>query len=382
MAISLTAGMRSNLFSLQQTAKLMDQTAIRLNTGKKVNSALDDPISFFAAKDHMSRASDLETLKNGMSESIQTITAANNGIESIIDLLDAAKAKAESAKSAEDGSGCITQTVTLSGVTVGDTITLGGNIYTAGTETTGRTFEASAAIADSVAAANLMTLINSNDESNPEGAAGSTGVIDIEATAINGSKITLGTTGVDMIDSHVTSSSSTHFGENMLSASGELTSLKGEYDALLAQINTLATDAQYKGTNLLASDDLTVDFEGNNSLSVLGFSAANTDLNVTSSTWVSANNTTINNDILSLETAVATLESKASGLASSLSIVTVRQDFTENMINTLTTGADNLTLADMNEEGANMLMLQTQQALGTNSLSLAAQTAQGVLRLF
>ena len=60
MAISLTAGMRSNLINLQNTAKLMEQTAVRLNTGKKVNSALDDPISYFTAKDHMSRVSDHE----------------------------------------------------------------------------------------------------------------------------------------------------------------------------------------------------------------------------------------------------------------------------------------------------------------------------------
>jgi len=65
-----------------------------------------------------------------------------------------------------------------------------------------------------------------------------------------------------------------------------------------------------------------------------------------------------------------------------MSIVTIRQDFTTGMIATLQTGADNLTLADMNEEGANMLMLQTRQSLGTTALSLASQAAQSVLRLF
>ena len=69
-------------------------------------------------------------------------------------------------------------------------------------------------------------------------------------------------------------------------------------------------------------------------------------------------------------------------MSSNLSVVTVRQDFTEKMINTLEDGAVNLTIADMNEEGANMLMLQTRQALGTTSLSLASQAAQSVLRLF
>jgi len=69
-------------------------------------------------------------------------------------------------------------------------------------------------------------------------------------------------------------------------------------------------------------------------------------------------------------------------LASSLSTISSREDFTENMINTLNTGADTLTLADMNEEGANMLMLQTRQALGVSSLSMSSQASQAVLRLF
>jgi flagellin-like hook-associated protein FlgL len=69
-------------------------------------------------------------------------------------------------------------------------------------------------------------------------------------------------------------------------------------------------------------------------------------------------------------------------MAANLSVVSTRQDFTDSMINTLQIGADNLTLADTNEEGANMLMLQTRQNLGISSLSMASQAAQAVLRLF
>ena len=137
MAISLTAGMRSNLINLQNTSKLMEQTAVRLNTGKKVNSALDDPISYFTAKGHMSRAADLGTLKNGMSEGIQTITAANNSIESIIGLISAAKAKAESAKSADTGTTSDAIMLTLSTVQAGDVVTIGGEAYTACAEAGG-----------------------------------------------------------------------------------------------------------------------------------------------------------------------------------------------------------------------------------------------------
>ncbi|MCK7508769.1 MAG: hypothetical protein MZV70_35230 [Desulfobacterales bacterium] len=77
-----------------------------------------------------------------------------------------------------------------------------------------------------------------------------------------------------------------------------------------------------------------------------------------------------------------TLRTESSKLANNLSIITARQEFTQGMINVLKDGAAGLTNADMNEEGANMLMLQTRQALGTTSLSLASQAAQSVLRLF
>ena len=66
--INLTPGMRANLFSLQNTSKNMEITQERLATGLKVNSALDDPINFFAAQEHNLRASDLAARKDGMSD--------------------------------------------------------------------------------------------------------------------------------------------------------------------------------------------------------------------------------------------------------------------------------------------------------------------------
>ena len=98
--ISLTSGMRANLFSLQKTSLDMEVTQKRLSTGLKVNSALDDPINFFTAQEHKMRASDLASRKDGMSEAIQTIKAANVGIEGINNLIAQAKSLAQSALSA------------------------------------------------------------------------------------------------------------------------------------------------------------------------------------------------------------------------------------------------------------------------------------------
>ena len=98
--ISLTPGMRANLFSLQQTSKDFEIVQKRLSTGLRVNSALDDPINFFTAQEHRLRASDLAARKDGMSEAIQTIKAANVGVENINSLIAQAKSLAQSALSA------------------------------------------------------------------------------------------------------------------------------------------------------------------------------------------------------------------------------------------------------------------------------------------
>jgi flagellin-like hook-associated protein FlgL len=285
--ISLTAGMQANLFNLQATAKLMEQTQLRLSTGKRVNSALDDPINYWAALGHMQRASDLSVRKDEMSEAIQTVKAADTGIESIVNLIQQAKTLAQSALSATTSS----------------------------------------------AAENYANMFNE----------------------------------------------------------------------VRQQINDMAIDSGYKGSNLLTSDtnaELTVKFNegGSATLDIIGFEARIVDEgtnsqihfdSVVTTDWVTGdgtdfyiNQTNIEADIDDLDTSISTLRSEASELATNLSIITERQEFTDGMIQTLTEGANTLTNADMNEEGANMLMLQTRQALGTTALSLASQAAQSVLRLF
>ena len=90
----------------------------------------------------------------------------------------------------------------------------------------------------------------------------------------------------------------------------------------------------------------------------------------------------IDTEIGKLDVALKTLRNQASQFGSNLTTVQTRQDFTKNLIATLQTGADNLVLADTNEEGANLLALQTRQQLSTTALSLSAQADQAVLRLF
>ena len=110
--------------------------------------------------------------------------------------------------------------------------------------------------------------------------------------------------------------------------------------------------------------------------------AANGDLGINASANNWADSAAIQAAGSQLSAALTTLRSQAQSLSSNLSTVQIRQEFTKAMINTLTTGADQLTLADSNEEGANLLALQTRQQLSTTALSLAAQADQNVLRLF
>ena len=226
---------------------------------------------------------------------------------------------------------------------------------------------------DNLTAMNLASAIASDAATNT-----------IDFVAISDATISLDAGSVDLTATDIEFTDTDAFTEVLVSPSTERDDLVAQYATLMSQIDQLQADSTYKGSNLLdLTNSLTVEFEGSNQIVVAGFDGDRAGLKLSetaTSSW--NNNTNIDADITLMNTAISTLESEASSLASSLSIVTVRQGFTENMINTLTTGADNLTLADMNEEGANMLMLQTQQALGTNSLSLAAQTAQGVLRLF
>ncbi|WP_136514985.1 flagellin N-terminal helical domain-containing protein [Geomonas edaphica] len=161
--------------------------------------------------------------------------------------------------------------------------------------------------------------------------------------------------------------------------------LGAQYSTIQSQIDNISSDSGYRGLNLLSSTNtLTVNFNENasSSLNVVGFLANSTGLSLggVSSNWQT--NANITTDTAKMDTAISTLRTNTQTLAANLNVITIRQNFTDSMINTLQTGADNLTLADMNQEGANMLMLQTRQSLGTTSLSMSSQAAQAVLRLF
>jgi flagellin-like hook-associated protein FlgL len=165
------------------------------------------------------------------------------------------------------------------------------------------------------------------------------------------------------------------------------TNLANQFNLILTQITTLSQDASFNGINLLDSTNsanlvVTLNETGTSSVTInaVNFSAAGLSLNNSVNNWGGTSDITAAST--QLTTALTTLRSQAQAFGSNLSSVQIRQDFTKAMINTLQTGADGLTLADSNEEGANLLALQTRQQLSTTALSLASQASQAVLRLF
>jgi len=168
--------------------------------------------------------------------------------------------------------------------------------------------------------------------------------------------------------------------------------LAKQFNELRDQLDKFADDASFNGINLLRGDKLKLTFNetGTSTIEIQAKDKDNkaTAIGNTSLGIESAETSDFDSDadldakLDVLKGALDSLRSQSSAFGSNLSVVENRQDFTKNMINTLETGAANLTLADTNEEAANLLALQTRQQLSSTALSMASQADQAVLRLF
>lgn len=548
--IALTSSMRTNLLSLKNTSAKVDRTQERLATGKRVNSALDSPTNFFAAKAHINRASDLAAKKDFMMEAILTGNAASTGINAIMSLINTAKGIASSAHLAsvkerttsladqfnstmkqintlagdsgyrgtnlllnedltinfnEDGSSNMTingfdATAAALGISrinqqQGSTISSGvgfslalktdGSVVAWGNNSNGQATVPLTAQSGviAIAAGGIHSLALKEDGSvvgwgNPLYAtvpvAAQSGVIAISVTELHslalksdGSVVAWGDNGLgqtsvpvsaqsDVVaiaagqfhslalkeDGSVVAWGSSSYGETTVPAAAQsgvvAISAGSTYSMALkddgtvvtwgwnfagaqdvptsAQSGVVAISAGYYHALALKSDGSVIawgsDFNGESVVpaeaqsGIVGITAgAGISLALkndgTTVAWgddtygeLTTQSTIMPPDISwasdagiaisekQLETAMNTLRTQSATMSSSLSVITIRKGFTDQMVATLEAGAENLTLADMNEEGANMLMLQTRQNLGVTSLSMASQSAQAVMRLF
>ena len=120
--ITLSAGVRQNLLSLQETSSLIATVQNRLATGKAVNSALDNPGSFFTSQSLQNRASDLNGLLDAIGQAQQTLKAADQGITAIGKLVESAKSVAKQAQQASLGSQTVYNAFSVSGTAGAETL--------------------------------------------------------------------------------------------------------------------------------------------------------------------------------------------------------------------------------------------------------------------
>ncbi|ABS64160.1 putative flagellin protein, C-terminus [Parvibaculum lavamentivorans DS-1] len=370
--ITINSAVRTNLETLQSTAKMMAQTQNRLASGLKVSSALDNPQSFFTAAGLNARASDLSALQDSMSLGVQTLKAADEGIKSIQKLVDQAKSVANQALQAK----ATTTTLTTTAAPDADTD------YSASGASATFTVALGDASADTITLdqdyGSLAAMVSDINDQLSAASAGVTAEVSgtgVTFKAVSGEDITIA--GADSGD----------FGSTLSSDNGEtLTEARATYvtdfNGLRDQIDQIANDASFNGINLLKGDTLTVNFneDSTSKLDITGVTmTVGDDLGIDEADF--STNADIETAVAGLNTATATLRAQASTFGANLSVVQNRQDFTSNMISVLETGSGNLTLADTNEEAANLLALQTRQSLAQTSLSLATQAEQSVLSL-
>ena len=491
--ISLTASMRSNLLSLQNISRTVGTTQNKLATGNKVNSAIDNPSSYYTARSLNNRANDLDALLDSMGQAVSTIKTATTALETGATFLEQAAAVATSAletntippkaffeeKVGENGTVVTTaqelkdaiaagkETICVYGQIdyfMGQNLILKNNQKLVGTEYfTGYTgkercsilnlsgaiiLNDNSSISDLSITANAKknlnyyaiqscgdNLINNvtlnsfselsdqgvftagiiadrsileltgtviiNNSSNVadvhgiynyEGATINstaniyTNTIRINASTLNVNSGTINLSDRVSSDGKVNIAAGATINENVDSLpviKPEATKISSQqYSEILHQYDTLVKDSSYKGVNLLKNEKLNVRFneKGNADLDVSGKDMSSNALGLNTVDW--QNQGDIAQSLKEISNALKSIRAFTAELGNNYSIITNRQEFTENLINILTEGADKLTLADMNEESANMLSLQTRQQLAINSLSLASQAAQAVLKLF
>ena len=387
----LSTGVRQNLNSLQSIKSSQTMTESRLATGKKVNSALDNPVNYFTSASLNDRAGDLTNLLDGVSNSIQTLQAASNGITSITSLVkDAQSAAKQALQTADSETDAVVtggvQDLTKSKDLVSDLGIADGTDFTitTGNSTTGattKTFTIGTGAGEYSTVGSLLKAINASSL-DVSATIDDNGAIKVEETGGEDLSITGSAAAITALGFSTTATSDT------ASTSETRDAYRQQFNDILGQIDQMAKDSGYNGINLLMGNDLTTILNektgSDQSKMIINgtvFNSSGLGLDQ-ESTGGFQTNKQVNKVLDTLGSALSTLRTQSSTFGSNLAIVQARQDFTNNMVSTLTTGADGLVAADTNQESANLLALQTRQSLSTKALSLANQADQSVLQLF
>lgn len=316
--ITLTAAQRSALLTLQNVSDLSDRTQTRLTTGRSINSVVDNAVAFFQAKSLTDRASDFDDRKAEIDQGISSLTAALDALDSIDSLLKQLSGVAEAAK---------TQTDTERASSTTQFNELGKQI--------------SQLIED--ASYQGLNLLNNTGSQ-----------LDVSFSTRSASRLQ-----VDGFDLNSTG----------LSTAARQASL---FTNISAAIETDQAAFESTGSFVGLSALTASSIDATDTLAFDGFS----DLG-SSNSYIEA----VDDIISNLDSAINKVRSVSAELGTNVAILQTRLDFTSTYVNTLEGGSDKLTLADLNEEGANLVALQTRQQLGIQSLAIAGQNQQAILTL-
>ncbi|MHA1598196.1 MAG: flagellin N-terminal helical domain-containing protein [Alphaproteobacteria bacterium] len=300
--ITLSAAVRSNLLSLQQTTNLINRTQSRLSTGLAIESPVDDAIKYFQAKALSERGSDLNDRKNGIDQGVSSLTTALEAANSLEDLTKQIKGVIDSSRSGDDDQ---------------------RKEFRLQVEELGK---------------QIQKLVN---DASYQG-----------LNLLNSTASTLSVRFSEKVDSKL-----------------EVTG--NDFNISAFFLNTAGsaayTIAGASGTVLLTE---------------LGFEQKLSAFNFSIAASLATFNEQADLAVARLDKTISNLRAKAASLANNVAVLQVRLDFTKEYVDLLSGGAGKLTLADLNEEGANLLALQTRQQLGIQALAFAGQAEQGILGLF
>ena len=399
MSISLSAGMRGALSTLQSNQQQVQQAQLRLATGKRVSSALDNPSSYFRAQNLSSRASDLQNLMDDMTQASSVMQATSKGLDSVKSLIDAAKGLV--GKASQSGqNNTLTGTLTTAlkatdlvagtagagvvGMTSGKLIKLAVN---GGTAVTAVTLSATTTVQDVVDGINTNATLNPNGNGTAIKAALVGG--NLQITSSSGQTVALSSDDTDA-NLKLLLGTKTNEGTAVAAAGTNFVdttrqSIATQFDDILKQIDQTIQDSSYGGINLLQGQDLKVTFNetGTSSITVASVNyTANGQLGIANSTHSFISNDDVDVASANLKRASDKIAAQSAVFAANQTVIQNRSTFTKTLVDTLNAGADSLTAADQNQESANLLALNTQQQLAQSTLSLASQANAAITRLF
>ncbi len=429
--VTLSAAVRSSLLALQRTTDLIDRTNDRLSTGLRVSNPVDDPVSFFSSKALNDRASDFTERKDGIDQGISTVTAALDGVESIDTMVRQLKGLANSLRSATgtqftDLSNQFNEIRRQIGDLANDSEYQGVNLVDNTTETLTVSFANNTTSLLTINAANLSqtglgidgleiradskvsftATIESGFNLNSVGHSSFTEALAISdfggqfVVTYNGTGVLVTSTGAEIVfalNTQISITVAVGTGDETSITQGQTLTLQlASFNAGIATAATAAgiAGSAIGGSTAAAGGDgaVTGVFVGIVSGNTGSFAVTGAIEQLTINTagafqsgvdFIAEGQTDdIENLIIDLDSALATLRSQSQQLGSNVALLQTRLDFTEQYTNTLEEGAGKLVLADLNEEGANLLALQTRQQLGISALAFAGQSEQGILSLF